>query len=203
MNKEKQILILNLKAEYFYDVKNGIKSFEYRVIKDHWKKKLIDRDYDEIHFKLGYPKKGDMDRTIIVPYKGYEIQTIEHKHFGSKLIEVFAIKTNCDFVIQKLLKGANSFEIPMSNFFIASDDKKYKQDELPEDIDFFVIQGFEHLAANFYSNSKNTAYWYSLPVSLIEARLENKLSYKDTKWLIDNVKVIKENNEYKFRYTIR
>lgn len=88
---DKSILHLNLKAEYFNEIKNGIKSFEYRLKNKHWSKKLINRHYDEVHFKLGYPSKDDNRRIIKMPYKGYEVQTITHKHFGSKPVEVFAI----------------------------------------------------------------------------------------------------------------
>jgi len=86
-----RILHLNLKGEYFDAIKNGSKQFEYRLKNSYWTKKLVNKDYDEVHFKRGYPRNNELDKIIKVPYKGYEVQTITHKHFGEKLVEVFAI----------------------------------------------------------------------------------------------------------------
>lgn len=36
----KKILHINLKAKYFYEIKNGIKAFEYRLKNDYWTKRL-------------------------------------------------------------------------------------------------------------------------------------------------------------------
>ncbi len=84
------ILHIHLRKEYFEDIKKGFKDYEYRLRNDRWKKTLVDRDYDLIYLYLGYPKKGDMDRTIIRVYHGYKEVTIEHKEFGGKA-GVFAI----------------------------------------------------------------------------------------------------------------
>ena len=85
------ILHLNLKGEYFDAIKSRNKPFEYRLKNEYWSKKLVGRHYDKVHFKSGYPKKDDADKIIILPYNGYEIQTITHKHFGEEPVEVFAI----------------------------------------------------------------------------------------------------------------
>lgn len=90
--EKKKILTLNLKKEYFLEILNGKKKYEYRVRNNYWIKRLENKNFDEIHFKLGYPKKGDEDKTIIKPYIGYELQVISHKLFGEDNIEVFAIK---------------------------------------------------------------------------------------------------------------
>ena len=55
---------------------------------------LEQREYDYVLFKLGYPKRDDWDKIIVEPYRGYEVQTIVHPHFGSEPVEVFAIYTN-------------------------------------------------------------------------------------------------------------
>ncbi len=89
----KKILHINLKSKYFYEIRNGIKAFEYRLKNKYWSKRLIDKDYDEVHFKLGYPKADDFDRIIISQYKGFEIQKIKHELFGDKEVEVYAIRT--------------------------------------------------------------------------------------------------------------
>ena len=94
-----KILHLNLKKEYFDDIKNKRKLFEYREDNEYWRKRLVNVDYDEVHFKLGYPKSDDTSRIIKRKYLGYEPRAIRHKHFGNtgatdKQIEVFAIWTN-------------------------------------------------------------------------------------------------------------
>lgn len=98
-NKNKKILHLNLKKEYFEDIKNGNKLFEFREYNEYWTKRLENKEYDEVHFKLGYPKKDDEEKIIIRKYLGYEFRDIRHKHFGNdnpscKQIKVFAIFTN-------------------------------------------------------------------------------------------------------------
>ncbi len=85
------ILHLNLKKEYFEEIKKGHKSYEYRLFNDYWCKKLIGKTYDEIHIKLGYPRSTDFHKIIKFPFIGYEVQNIIHKHFGEKEIKVFAI----------------------------------------------------------------------------------------------------------------
>ena len=94
----KKILHLNLKGEYFDAIKNGTKLFEFREYNSYWKKRLIGIDYDEVHFKRGYPKSGDLEKIIISNYMGYELRDIRHKHFGNESpsqpqIKVFAIYT--------------------------------------------------------------------------------------------------------------
>jgi len=88
-----RILHLHLKAEYFHAIKSGEKLEEFRQQTDYWSKRLS-KTYDEIHLKLGYPKRGDMTKTIIRQWCGYEEKQITHKHFGEKPVDVFAIKVN-------------------------------------------------------------------------------------------------------------
>lgn len=89
--KMKKILHINLKAKYFNEIKNGIKHFEYRLKNEYWVKRLENRSYDEIHFKLGYPKNDEMEKIIKTPYVGFEIQRLTHELFGVKEVEVYAI----------------------------------------------------------------------------------------------------------------
>lgn len=85
-----RILTLHLKAEYFNAIKDGSKLKEFRLCTGYWKKRL-DKEYDEIHLKLGYPKRGDASRTIVKKWNGFEVEKIKHEHFGKKAVEVFAI----------------------------------------------------------------------------------------------------------------
>lgn len=85
-------ITFNLKKEYFDQIKSGEKKFEYRLITDYWRKRLENKDYNLLIFKLGYPSNVEKTKIIIMKYNGYEIQKIKHKHFGENEVEVFAIK---------------------------------------------------------------------------------------------------------------
>ncbi|GAB4059095.1 ASCH domain-containing protein [Uliginosibacterium sediminicola] len=87
-------LYLNLKTEYFQQIKAGTKPEEYRLMTDHWCKRLEGRAYDRIEIANGYPKKDDTENRIERPWRGYEIKTITHPHFGPDPVRVFAIKVN-------------------------------------------------------------------------------------------------------------
>ena len=87
-------LHLNLKAEYFAQIAAGSKSHEYRLCTAFWSKRLLGQSFDRIEIKKGYPKRGDVTRTISRPWCGLEVQTIQHRHFGSEPVQVFAIRVN-------------------------------------------------------------------------------------------------------------
>lgn len=88
MKKEK--LILNLKKEYFEDIKNGKKLYEYRIVKEFWRKRLS-HDYETIEIRMGYPKSTDKDKIILFYWDGYNEEIITHKEFGNEPVSVFAI----------------------------------------------------------------------------------------------------------------
>lgn len=94
-------LILHLKAEYWHDIREDRKPFEFRLNTPFWQKRLLGKTYDRLILCLGYPKRDDISRRIIMPYTGYEMQTITHKHFfdGNMPAEVFAIRTPADRII--------------------------------------------------------------------------------------------------------
>jgi hypothetical protein len=87
-------LYLNLKAEYFEQIKSGEKSDEYRLCTPYWTRRLVGRVFDGIVLKKGYPKAGDLDRIVERPWRGIERQIILHPHFGFDPVAVFAIKVN-------------------------------------------------------------------------------------------------------------
>lgn len=89
-----KILHLHVKSEYFDQIKSGEKIYEYREVKEYWKKRLLYREYDEIHIKNGYPKRNDMKNTIRRPWNGFVVKPIIHKEFGEKPVPVFCIKVN-------------------------------------------------------------------------------------------------------------
>lgn len=86
----KKTLILNLKTEYFNDIKKGEKLFEYRLIKPFWEKRL-EKNFDFIEIRLGYPKSTEKDKIMKFEWNGFKIIDLLHKEFGSEPVKVFAI----------------------------------------------------------------------------------------------------------------
>ena len=84
-------LTLALNGEYFDAIRDGTKREEYRLVNDYWKKRLVGRRYTEIVLTRGYPRADDDSRRLRLPWLGYRILTITHKHFGNQPVEVFAI----------------------------------------------------------------------------------------------------------------
>lgn len=88
-----KILHLNLKKEYFQAIKAGHKKYEYRLAET-WLKRLEGKSFDIVLIKCGYPKANDSERIIQRPWRGFEIQTITHPHFGEAPVQVCAILVN-------------------------------------------------------------------------------------------------------------
>lgn len=87
-------LQLAVNGEYFDAMKRGEKTEEYRLVNAYWGCRLRGRDYDRLIITRGYPRKDDDSRRLVMPYDGYEIKTITHKHFGPAPVKVYAIKIN-------------------------------------------------------------------------------------------------------------
>ncbi|MEH0833295.1 ASCH domain-containing protein [Pectobacterium cacticida] len=87
-----RILQLAVMSEYFDQMKAGKKTFEYRLQNAYWQRRLVGRDYDTLIITKGYPARTDMLRRLVMPYNGYELQTITHPHFGARPVQVFAIR---------------------------------------------------------------------------------------------------------------
>ena len=83
------ILHLHLKFEYFDAIASGKKKEEYRDA-EKWLEKLLYREYDGIRLYRGYEKVSE-STVIDLPYKGYELKTITHPHFGNVPTVVCAI----------------------------------------------------------------------------------------------------------------
>lgn len=86
-------LHLNLKGEYFDAIKDGSKQYEFRSFNT-WRRRLEDKTFNRIIIKRGYPRKDDFARIIERPWRGYELHTIVHPHFGAEPVTVFAIIVN-------------------------------------------------------------------------------------------------------------
>jgi ASC-1-like (ASCH) protein len=87
-------LILPLNAQYFNQIKAGTKTEEYRLCNSYWRKRIEGKTYDRIVLTLGYPKKDDTERRLVLPWKGYTKRTITHPHFGENPVAVYAIDVN-------------------------------------------------------------------------------------------------------------
>jgi hypothetical protein len=86
-----KILYLPLKTRWFNEIKAGTKLEEYRDRTPNWAKKIVGREYDLIVLTLGYPRRDDLERRIVLPWRGYTEKTIHHPHFGPDPIDVYAI----------------------------------------------------------------------------------------------------------------
>lgn len=87
-------LRLAVKREYFEQIKSGVKTEEYRLNNEYWRKRLSGKLYDRVIITLGYPAHGDTQRTLTFAWRGYVEKTIAHPHFGAEPVEVFAINLN-------------------------------------------------------------------------------------------------------------
>jgi hypothetical protein len=82
-------LHLHLNFEYFDAINRGEKRLEFRLA-EKWKIKLDKGQYVYIRLCRGY-QKTSANTVIELPYLGYELQEITHKHFGPNPVEVCAI----------------------------------------------------------------------------------------------------------------
>ena len=98
-----KILTLNLNKEYFDEILSGNKKEEYREVKEYWTKRLKQK-YDRIVIKCGYPKLEDISKEIWFEWNGFVKKKINHKHFGSKKVEVYAIDLNKKIENPKITK---------------------------------------------------------------------------------------------------
>ena len=85
-------LVLPLKGVYFDQIRAGVKPWEFRERTAFWRKRLEGKTFDTITLTLGYPNADCAERRMVLPWRGYELQTIQHEHFGPQPVEVFAIR---------------------------------------------------------------------------------------------------------------
>lgn len=98
-------LILPLKREYFEQIKAGTKTEEYRLVNDYWRARLYLKNYKRIVLTLGYPKRTDTERRLVLPYKGYVVKQITHPHFGPDPVHVFALDVRHNAGIHRAAEG--------------------------------------------------------------------------------------------------
>lgn len=88
---KKKILRLNLKQQWWDQIKAGTKTSELRRVTPYWRKRLVGKVFDEVHLCLGYPKRGDMSRILVRQWTCLAKETVLHEEFGDKPVEVFVI----------------------------------------------------------------------------------------------------------------
>jgi len=100
---KKKYLFLNLKGEYFDEIKAGKKDVEYRLYNLYWRRRLCDgaafKEWEAIVIKRGYPRSDDGTKQIMREWRGMTIETITHKHFGEQPVKVFAIRVDVPLVL--------------------------------------------------------------------------------------------------------
>jgi hypothetical protein len=86
-----KVLHLTLKKKWFDMIDAGIKTEEYRELKDYWITRLHNRDYDEVQFRHGYKTNAPTMRFKVLGFSAY-IGT-GNPEWGAKVgIEYFVIK---------------------------------------------------------------------------------------------------------------
>ena len=83
--KEKRILHLTLLRKWFDLIASGKKTKEYREIKPYWNKRLVGKEFDEIHFKNGYSKNAPFMR---VEWKGLTKENEEYAIILGNVLEI-------------------------------------------------------------------------------------------------------------------
>ena len=92
-NAEKIEIHRGLKGVYFDQIRDGTKRHEFRLRTPFWAKRLVDREYDRVILTRGYPKGGgaEGETRLTREWRGYDIRTLQHEHFGPDAVSVYAI----------------------------------------------------------------------------------------------------------------
>jgi len=93
-------LVLPLKREFFNAIKAGTKPEEFRLRNDYWRKRLEGKTFDRVVLTLGYPKRDDAERRIVLPWQGYRECQITHPLFGASPVDVYAINVTHNALAQ-------------------------------------------------------------------------------------------------------
>ena len=88
--KELRILHLHVTREYWEQMRDGKKLWEYRLA-DKWFKRIAHGNFDEVWIWLGYPKGSCTEKRLRFYWRGFKREEITHKHFGEKSVWVVSI----------------------------------------------------------------------------------------------------------------
>lgn len=86
-----RVLTLALRRKWFDQVRAGIKTEEYRLDNEYWRRRLIGRQFDLLVLTLGYPSRDDHSRRIVLPWRGYTMRTITSEEWAGAPHRVFAL----------------------------------------------------------------------------------------------------------------
>lgn len=89
-------LILPLRAEFFSAIKAGTKLEEFRRRTRYWQTRIEGKTFDRVVLTLGYPAREDLERRLVLPWRGLRLTTIQHPLFGPEPVEVYAIQVAPD-----------------------------------------------------------------------------------------------------------
>ena len=90
-NESRRVLYLPLKRRWFDAIKHGTKTEEYRLCTDYWRRRLY-KQYDEIEFSLGYPKRDDSSRRMRFKFGGVYRREVTSPEWGNEPQQVYAIR---------------------------------------------------------------------------------------------------------------
>lgn len=84
-------LILAVRRVYFEQMLRGEKLEEFRLQNEYWAKRLEGKEFSRVVITLGYPAADDLARRLAFPWRGFSKRELQHEHFGSKPVNVYAI----------------------------------------------------------------------------------------------------------------
>lgn len=64
MKGSSRILHLTLKRKWFIEIAMGYKTIEYREFKSYWIPRLLNRTFDQVHFRNGYRPDSPFMRVV-------------------------------------------------------------------------------------------------------------------------------------------
>ena len=82
-------LFIIIKKQYFDEILSGKKTEEFRLVKPHWVKQIVGKEYTHIIFQNGYAANAP---RLEAEYRGYDVRNIRHPFFGNDEVPVFALK---------------------------------------------------------------------------------------------------------------
>ena len=84
-------LVLHLKAEYWDQIAQRRKRYEYRAATPYWCRRIMGRRFDRIILYRGYPRRDDASRRLERPWRGYTMDTVDLMDLGPTCVFVFRV----------------------------------------------------------------------------------------------------------------
>lgn len=90
MNQAMRILHLTLKLKWFLEIARGYKTTEFRLIKPYWNSRLMNREYEEVHFRNGYRPDSPFMRVTYLGATSIHLE--DGLYFAIELGDVLEVK---------------------------------------------------------------------------------------------------------------